>query len=78
MSERAYTPTELNHLRFVVEMKLLYGVYSIKNENFDPLRWRRSWSPADLVVAVEQRVRTHMAAGHTAESLLTTEKADPQ
>lgn len=68
MPARAYTPRELDDLRRVVSAKWLYGRYQPR-----PGTHSRHHSLADLAVSVEEMVRTHMMAGHTAEMLVASE-----
>lgn len=77
MSERAYTVREVDELRRAIEHKWLFGTYS------SPVKWlgvggivvSPSYKERDKAVAVEQMVRTHMQAGHTASDLLASEEA---
>lgn len=65
---RAYTPRELDDLRRAVSAKWLYGRYQPR-----PGIRSRPYALADLAVSVEEMVRTHMMAGHTAEMLVASE-----
>ena len=65
--DRAYTVSEIDALRRVVENKWLYGLYRPRTGT------SRSYSSSEKELAVEQRVRTHMLAGHTADDLLASE-----
>lgn len=69
MSERAYTVTELDALRRACEMRWLYGT-----THLDKARMSRSFQAGEKDQGVEQLVRTHMLAGHTAEDLYTADK----
>lgn len=81
---RAYTVHELDALRQVVESKWLYGWYSLPAQRSNDEGggtgyvwtrgvWSRSYDPNEKVKAVEEMVRTHMLAGHTAEDLIKSE-----
>lgn len=69
MSERAYTVVELDELRAVVERKWLWGSYR------GPLAddGSRAYYPHEKTIEVEELVRTHMLAGHTAADLISSE-----
>lgn len=71
MTGRAYTVKELDDLRSVVESKWLFGSYYPWND--DVWRQGRTYDPTEKTKAVEELVRTHMLAGHTAEDLLNSE-----
>lgn len=72
---RAYTVFELDALRGVVEHKWLFGRY--KHPPQEGMTYlSRSYKEEDKVKAVEEIVRTHMLAGHTAEMLLASETND--
>lgn len=73
MTERPYTVREIDALRSVVEYKWLFGTYNYSFENGCSI----SYKEHEKEVAVEQRVRTHMLAGHTAEDLLASEPKAP-
>lgn len=69
--DRAYTVKELDALRNVCENRYLFGRYS-------PLMsvggcFSRTYTETDKYACVEQMVRTHMMAGHTAQDLLDSE-----
>lgn len=70
MTDKRYTVRELNMLRGVCERKYLYGTYDV------PMHGgvSRGYMEAEKVRAVEEMVRTHMIAGHTAEDLLDSER----
>lgn len=74
MPERAYTVTELDALRQVVEHKWLFGRYTPYATRPGEItlggRW---WKAEEKILSVEAMVRTHMLAGHTAEDLLASE-----
>lgn len=67
--ERAYTVSEIDALRQAVENKWLYGSYSLSGGGSS-----RSYYEAEKTRCVEELVRTHMLAGHTAEDLYATER----
>lgn len=69
MAERAYTVRELDALREAVENKWLYGRYRLGGYASQS----RPYMEAEKVACVEQMVRTHMLAGHTAEDLYASE-----
>lgn len=69
--ERAYTVQELDELRRAVEEKLIWGSYLPKAGAC----LGQSYSPKDLSRQVEERVRTHMLAGHTATDLYNSESS---
>lgn len=77
MSERAYTVREVDELRRAIENKWLYGSYRSPAEYLEEggIVMSCSYSEKDKSVAVEQMVRTHMLAGHTACDLLASEEA---
>lgn len=68
MSERSYTVRELDDLRSVVERKWLYGSYGFRDG------CSRSYNEVEKTKCVEELVRTHMLAGHTAQDLLASER----
>jgi hypothetical protein len=65
VTERAYTVAEIDALRQAVETKWLFGTYS----QGSGMRMSRQYMEQDKVKAVEEILRTHMLAGHTAEDL---------
>ena len=65
MIERAYTVSEIDHLRNVCKGKVAFGVYT---EIIGECRVGRK--DYDEEVYIEEMVRTHMLAGHSAEELL--------
>ena len=65
MTDRAYTVAELDALRSAVERRWLFGTTAPLNTAC----FSRSYNEADKYAAVEQLVRTHMLAGHTAEDI---------
>ena len=73
MSERAYTVKELQALRRAVEDKWLFGSYN-PDCSRPGGRISRSYMETEKIQAVEQLVRTHMLAGHTAADLYDSER----
>lgn len=71
--DRAYTVAEIDQLREVVENKWLWGTY----RRISGAGYSRSYSGNEKTTAVEQLVRTHMLAGHTADDLLASEQGKP-
>lgn len=69
MSERKYSVAELDDLRQTVENKYLFGTYSLSRSGSS-----RSYREDEKVKAVEEMVRTHMLAGHTAEDLRASDR----
>jgi hypothetical protein len=69
---RQYSVFELDHLRSVVEHKYLFGTYGVRIGNSSS----RSFDEAKKAVCVEEMVRTHMIAGHTAEDLIASESEE--
>ena len=67
--ERSYTVHELEALRRVVENKYLWGSYGPFCSGSS-----RSYREDEKIKAVEEQVRTHMLAGHTADDLLASER----
>lgn len=63
---RHYTVSELDDLRRVVEDRLLFGT----SYNDGRGRVSRQYSKHELEKQVEEQVRTHMIAGHTAQDIL--------
>jgi len=63
--ERSYTVTEINNLRRTVRNKCLYGSYSPRGPATS-IAYRET----DLNTIIEEQVRTHMLAGHTADDLI--------
>lgn len=76
MSERAYTVEELDALRALIRNKLKNGVYDI---NAIPTIFRMNDTGRDYATSkVEELVRTHMLAGHTAQDLYASEQSPTQ
>lgn len=72
MTDRAYTVKELDALRSTVRDKYLWGSYHGCSNHSSA---SRSYNEIDMNKMVEELVRTHMLAGHTAEDLLESENA---
>lgn len=68
MTERAYTVKEIDDLRRCCENKFLWGTYSFPASS----RFSRQYKEEEKSACVENMVRTHMLAGHTAEDLLAS------
>lgn len=66
---RSYTVREIDALRAACENKWLFGSYRVP----DGITIGRSYREGEKTAAVEEMVRTHMLAGHTAEDLLGSE-----
>lgn len=69
MSERKYSVSELDALRSAVSNKWLFGNYNISTNG----QISRSYREEEKTKVVEEIVRTHMLAGHTADDLLASE-----
>lgn len=67
---RSYSVHEINELRRVVENKYLYGTYGLKLG----CGMSRTYKEDEKTACVEEMVRTHMLAGHTAEDLIASEE----
>lgn len=70
MNERKYSVSEINALRRAVENKWLWGSYG----NIGVSGTSRPYLEEEKTKAVEEIVRTHMCAGHTAEDLCASEQ----
>ena len=66
MNERTYTVKEIDDLRSVCETRYLYGSTVLNGG----MRMSRGYRERDKVLAVEEMVRTHMVAGHTAQDII--------
>lgn len=66
MMERIYTVAEIEALRQAIENKYLFGTYRGPTGNFQS----QAYNETEKASVIEQRVRTHMLAGHTADDLL--------
>lgn len=73
MTERSYTMRELDALRNVVQEKYIWGRYNGPLLNSSVFGHSRSCNETEMLKSVEEQVRTHMLAGHTAEDLLASE-----
>lgn len=69
---RNYTVEEIDALRRVVENKYLFGQYEFHHSPQGGSS-SRSYKEDEMVRVVEERIRTHMLAGHTAADLLASE-----
>lgn len=67
--DRAYTVKELDALREVVRRKIEWGTYGQPG----PTAHGFCQTQPALTAMVEEKVRTHMVAGHTAEDLIASE-----
>ena len=70
MISRRYTVAEIEALRDCFENKYLWGSYTLPEGVASSNAYRES----DKITTVEEWVRTHMMAGHTAEDLINSEK----
>jgi len=70
MTDRKYSVHELDALRRAVENKYLWG--SHLSTGYSGMS--RSYNYQDKTKYVEETVRTHMIAGHTAEDLIASEQ----
>lgn len=66
---RTYTVQEIEDLRRAVDNKFLFGSYKIRTVG----NTSRPYHEADKVVIVEEKVRTFMLAGLTADDLRRSE-----
>jgi hypothetical protein len=71
MTERAYTVSEIEALRRAIDNKYLFGSYNPQLQSGTLMS--RSYMADEKMNAVEQMVRTHMLAGHTAADLYASE-----
>lgn len=71
---RSYTVTEIDALRNLCERKFLFGSYQLPKMGGAS----RSYNEIEKYTAVEEMVRTHMFAGHTAEDLSPAPAAEKQ
>ena len=76
--DRKYSVQELDALRQCIRNKYLWGSYapSFSNNNVQQ-GMSRAYREDEMVKMVEEEVRTHMLAGHTAEDLLGRGQALP-
>lgn len=71
--ERAYTVAEIDALRYVCDNWITWGDYgSYFSTRYTPARQKM-----EHLVQVEEMVRTHMMAGHTAQDLIDSEREEP-
>ncbi len=77
MSERSYTVKQIDDLRSAVEHKWLFGSYTPQRSE-DGISCGRSYRAGEKTACVEELVRTHMLAGHTAEDLYASEADDDE
>lgn len=75
MIRREYTPKEIEDLRRVLEIKFLHGTYQIQHR--DGGIHSRAFFEKDKTAFVENAIRTHMMAGHTAQDLRDSERIIP-
>lgn len=66
MTERAYTVKELDALRAACDQRWLWGTTKPAGPGN---QMTRAYKEHERSVAVEELVRTHMLAGHTADDL---------
>jgi hypothetical protein len=66
--QRRHTVAEVDALRCACRNKYLWGTYK------GGRTWTSGRPPQEEVAMVEEMVRTHMLARHTAEDLLASEK----
>lgn len=69
MAERAYTVRELDELRRVLCNKYLWGTYGLPMGKGQSRCYRED----EMTKIIEEQVRTHMLAGHTADDLQKSE-----
>ena len=70
MVDRKYSVQEIEKLRRAVDNQYLYGRY--RGPSLGRC-WSWPYNEAEKAKIVEERVRTHLLAGHTAEDLLASE-----
>lgn len=71
---RKYSVAELDDLRKACEHKWIFGRYNPMQIN---ILFSRCYQEPEKTNAVEQMVRTHMIAGHTAKDLYASENPIP-
>lgn len=77
MTSRAYSVAEIDGLRAACSNKWLFGSYSLATIRRGLDRGysaSRSYMPSEKDNGIEQLVRTHMLAGHTAEDLYASDR----
>lgn len=67
---KKYTVKEIEDLRDVIERKYMFGTYSLA---YSP-RMSICFKESEKTIHVEENLRTHMLAGHTANDLIKSEK----
>ena len=70
----SYSVAEVEALRQAVEQKYLFGAYRPHRLFPGSQLVSRTYIEPEKTVVVEERVRTHMLAGHTAEDLYQSEE----
>lgn len=75
--ERRYTVAEIDALRRAVDEKWLFGSLARAFGPSGGSLMSRSYREEEKAKAVEERVRTHMLAGHTAADLYEAEGLAP-
>ncbi len=81
--EKSYTVKEIDELRYAVEKRWLYGTtyhplsQTIQTDRGEVL-WvginSRDYKNDEKTIEVEQLLRTHMLAGHTAQDIYDADK----
>ena len=69
MQDRKYSVAEIDALREVVERHYLFGTYRLSARRGASISYRED----EKNKIVEERVRTHMMAGHTADDLIASD-----
>lgn len=72
MTEYKYSVHDLDKLRQACGNKYIWGRYNIMPTTGPSWGW--SYTEIDKYKCVEEMVRTHMIAGHTAEDLYASER----
>lgn len=73
MEQRKYSVAEIDALRQVWRNRLIWGVYD-HNRIDNKSQFGFQYKPVDLEHMIEDKVRTSMLAGHTAEDFITSEQ----
>lgn len=73
MAERSYTVAEIDALRQACDNRYIWG-----NANGRVAQSTGSFHPAEKAAVVEEWVRTHMLAGHTADDLKAEDYIPPE
>ena len=71
MYHRKYTVEEIDQLRDVIRNRMLWGSYHIPQMPGGSISI--TYREDELTTRIEEHVRTHMMAGHTAADLLGEE-----